>query len=52
MTSFDYNGSEFSDHHGWSIDWSSSHQVIQCQGCMASTFRQVNWFSEDQQQIS
>lgn len=51
MTSFDYSGSEFSDYHGWSIDWSSSHQVIQCQGCMASTFRQVNWFSEDQHQI-
>lgn len=52
MTSFDYHGSQYSDYHGWSVDWYSSHQVVQCQGCFASTFRQVNCFSEDQVQIA
>lgn len=51
MGSYDYSGSEDYDGGSFSIDWSSSHQVIQCQGCMASSFRQVNWFSEDMQQI-
>ena len=51
VSSYDYSGSE--DYHGasFSIDWASSHQVIQCQGCMTSSFRQVNWFSEDVKQI-
>ena len=51
MGSYDYSGSEHDDGGSFSIEWSSSHQVIQCQGCMASSFRQVNWFSEDVQQF-
>ena len=51
MVSFDHSVSEHDDTEQWSVDWSSSHQVIQCQGCMTSTFREVSWFSEDQQQI-
>jgi len=51
VSSYDYNGSEDYGSGEYSIDWSSSHQVIQCQGCMTSSFRQVSWFSEDCQQI-
>lgn len=51
MTSYDNSGSEDYDGGAFSIEWTSSHQVVQCQGCMASSFRQVNWFSEDVQQI-
>lgn len=51
MTSYDYSASEEYD-DGFSVDWASSHQVVQCQGCMTSSFRQSNWFSEDVQQIS
>jgi Domain of unknown function (DUF4145) len=47
MSSYDHSGSEEYDNGGFSIEWSSSHQVIQCQGCMASSFRELNWFSED-----
>tara|TARA_B100000959_G_C14838513_1_gene565010 strand:+ start:150 stop:914 length:765 start_codon:yes stop_codon:yes gene_type:complete len=49
--SFDYSGSEDFDGGQFSIDWVANHQIIQCQGCMTITFRQVNWFSEDAQQI-
>lgn len=51
MTSYDHSGREDCGSEHYSIEWSSSHQVIQCQGCMESSFRQVNWFSEDVQQI-
>ncbi|HDY98785.1 MAG TPA: DUF4145 domain-containing protein [Pseudomonas sabulinigri] len=51
VTSYDHRGSEDYDGGSFSIDWSSSHQVVQCQGCMSSSFRQVNWFSEDMHQI-
>lgn len=51
MTSYDHNGTESFNQGEFSIDWSNSHQVIQCQGCMTSSFRQVHWFSEDVQQI-
>jgi len=51
MSSYDYSGSDTYDRGSFSVDWSSSHQVIQCQGCMISSFRQVNWFSEDMHQI-
>ncbi len=51
MTSYDYSGSEFDPHERWSIDWTSSHQVVQCQGCMTLSFRKVSWFSEDVHQI-
>jgi len=51
ISSYDYSDSEDHDGGSFSIEWSSSHQVVQCQGCMASSFREVNWFSEDVLQI-
>jgi len=51
MSSFDYAGSDEYEDGSYSVDWSSSHQVIQCQGCMETSFRQLNWFSEDMHQI-
>lgn len=51
MTSYDYSGSEEFDGGMHSIDWDSSYQVIQCQGCMFVSFRQMNWCSEDMYQI-
>ncbi len=52
VTSYDCSGSETNEQENWSIDWTSSHQVIQCQGCMACSFRQTNWFSEDAFQLA
>lgn len=51
VQSLDYSGSELFDAGRFSIEWSSNHQIVQCQGCMNVSFRQVNWFSEDAQQI-
>jgi endogenous inhibitor of DNA gyrase (YacG/DUF329 family) len=51
IQSLDYSGSEVFNGGQYSIDWSANHQIIQCQGCMTVSFRQVNWFSEDVQQI-
>jgi len=51
VQSYDYSGSEIFDGGRLSIEWASNHQIIQCQGCMTVSFRQVNWFSEDVQQI-
>jgi len=51
VTSYDHDGSEYDEREGWGVDWSSSHQVIQCQGCMNTSFRETNYFSEDVQQI-
>lgn len=51
VQSYDYSGSEDLDGGRFSVDWSSNYQIVQCQGCMTVTFRQVNWFSEDVQQI-
>ncbi|WP_417657986.1 DUF4145 domain-containing protein [Pseudidiomarina aestuarii] len=51
VASYDYLGSEEYDEGNFSIEWSNSHQIVQCQGCMSSSFRQVTWFSEDMQQI-
>ncbi len=50
IQSLDYSASN--DYGGdFSFDWVSNYQIIQCQGCMTTTFRQVNWFSEDVHQI-
>ena len=49
--SLDYSGSEEFDGGHFSIDWASNYQIIQCQGCMTVSFREVDWFSEDVQQI-
>lgn len=51
VQSLDYSGSEVFEGGEYSIEWESKYQIIQCQGCMTVTFRQVNWFSEDVQQI-
>lgn len=46
------------DKHGsdtyrqWSIDWSASYQVVQCNGCKELSFRSVSSTSEDYVQIS
>jgi hypothetical protein len=29
------------------VDWKSSHQIIQCQGCDTFSFRRVQWHSEE-----
>jgi len=47
VQSLDYSGSEIVDGGNNSIEWESNHQIIQCQGCMAVTFRQASWCSED-----
>lgn len=54
MQSVDCDGSEVVGHyegHAETIDWANNYQIIQCQGCETITFRHVNWFSEEQQQI-
>ncbi|PPD38326.1 MAG: hypothetical protein CTY16_20410 [Methylobacter sp.] len=51
VVSYDYSASAYDDRSEQSVDWSSSHQVIQCQGCMTISFRQVDWCSEDVCQI-
>lgn len=51
MQSLDYSSSEDFGEGAFSLDWTSNYQIIQCQGCMSTTFRQVDWFSEDVHQI-
>jgi hypothetical protein len=51
MCSYEYKASEGDFDRGFTVDWSSSHQIIQCQGCMELSFRLETWFSEDEQQI-
>lgn len=46
--SLDKEGTETNVHEGWSIDWSDSYQVVECQGCQTMSFRHLNWFSEAQ----
>jgi hypothetical protein len=35
------------DFHGGSISWEVDHQIIQCLGCKAISFRRASWTSED-----
>lgn len=50
LVSVDKFGEE--KHHNWSIEWSSSYQVIQCNGCKENSFRSVSSTSEDYMQIA
>lgn len=34
------------------IDWTDAYQIIKCQGCDSISFRNLNWCSENIQQIS
>ncbi|EPT8338435.1 DUF4145 domain-containing protein [Enterobacter hormaechei] len=47
VTSYELTGQEECGPHGYTIDWTSSYQVIQCRGCEVLSFRKENWFSED-----
>jgi len=51
MQSLDFSRSESFVNDQYSVDWTSNHQITQCQGCMSITFRQRFWCSEDVQQI-
>ncbi len=46
VQSYDYSGSEVFNGDLHSLDWESHYQIIQCQGCMTISFRQVDWCSE------
>ena len=46
VTSYEMNGEEDCG-GGHTIDWYSSWQVIQCQGCEDLSFRKEDYFSED-----
>ena len=47
VSSNDYLGTETFEGWDHKLEWSSSHQIIQCQGCMTSSFRQVDWYSPE-----
>ncbi len=51
MHSLDHSVSEELGGGHYTIDWASHYQIIQCQGCMTVSFREVNYFSEDAGQI-
>jgi hypothetical protein len=52
ITSFDKDGCEYNLNEQWSVTWTESYQIIQCQGCDSVSFRHMSWFSEDVDPIS
>jgi len=52
VQSYFYSGQDVLDaEQGFYIAWSTDFQTIQCQGCSTVTFRELEWFSEDECQI-
>jgi len=49
LQSYDEDASESFDNDTFSVDWSNSYQIIECQGCESVSFRHQSWCSEDQE---
>lgn len=45
--SFEHDGSEVDEDHGWSFDWSNDYQIVRCLGCDSISFRHLESTSED-----
>lgn len=51
MQSIDVDASQILTQNGDGIEWTDNYQIIKCQGCDLISFRHLNWFSENMQQI-